>query len=277
VNGRSNSTRADDLVQLVGQDHKNFILTLRPGAQLQTHRGNLEHDDLIGASWGSKVYSHLGKPFYLLQPSIHDLLLDTRRSTQIMYPKDIGFVLLNMDIGPGKTVLEAGTGSGGLTTALAYAVGSQGKVISYEVRPEKQDLARKNIQRVGFEDRVVFKLGDIREGFDEKDIDAVFLDVPNPEDYILQVRDVIKPGGNFGCILPTVNQIARLLLVLKTNHFALIEVCETLLRYYKTNAQRLRPTDRMVAHTGYLIFGRMIVPDPVETKDWDETGDGYEI
>lgn len=276
MKGRSNFTKVDDLVQLVGQDHKNFILTLKPGAQLQTHRGNLEHDDLIGASWGTKVYSHLGKPFYLLQPSIHDLLLDTRRSTQIMYPKDIGFVLLNMDIGPGRTVLEAGTGSGGLTSALAYAVGSEGKVISYEVRPEKQNLARKNIQRVGFEDRVMFKLKDIEEGFDEQGVDAVFLDVPNPEDYILQVRDALKPGGNFGCILPTVNQIARLLLVLKTNHFVLIEVCETLLRYYKTNAQRLRPTDRMVAHTGYLVFARMILPSSEEVEDWDEPENGDE-
>lgn len=276
MKGRSNFTKVDDLVQLVGQDHKNFILTLKPGAQLQTHRGNLEHDDLIGASWGTKVYSHLGKPFYLLQPSIHDLLLDTRRSTQIMYPKDIGFVLLNMDIGPGRIVLEAGTGSGGLTSALAYAVGSEGKVISYEVRPEKQNLARKNIQRVGFEDRVMFKLKDIEEGFDEQGVDAVFLDVPNPEDYILQVRDALKPGGNFGCILPTVNQIARLLLVLKTNHFVLIEVCETLLRYYKTNAQRLRPTDRMVAHTGYLVFARMILPSSEEVEDWDEPENGDE-
>jgi tRNA (adenine57-N1/adenine58-N1)-methyltransferase len=270
-NGKTHA-REGDLAQLVGNDHKHFMIRLEPGRQLQTHRGYVNHDDLIGLPWGSQVHSHIGKPFHLLEPSIHDMVLDTQRNTQIMYPKDIGFILINMDIGPGRQVLEAGTGSGAFTTALAFAVGAEGRVITYEVRPEMQKLAQKNLSKVGLEDRVTFKLGDIEEGFDERNLDAVFLDVPNPEDYIPQTRATLKTGGYLGCILPTVNQISRLILALKKNDFAFIEVCEILLRYYKTIPQRLRPTDRMVAHTGYLVFARPIIPIPDAEQTLDENG-----
>jgi len=252
--------KAGDLAQLVGLSHKNFIFRLTPGEQLHTHRGVLYHDDLIGKPWGSEVTSHLGNPFFLLQPALGELVRETRRTTQILYPKDIGFILITMGIGPGQHVLEAGTGSGAMTTALAFAVGQQGHVTTYEVRPDIQQLAQKNLARLGFSDRVTFKLSDIKTGFDERGTDALFMDIPNPEDYIPQVRAALKPGGFFSCILPTLNQITRLLPALHREDFAFIEVCETLLRYYKPVAERIRPTDRMVAHTGYLIFARPIIP-----------------
>jgi tRNA (adenine57-N1/adenine58-N1)-methyltransferase len=220
----------------------------------------LYHDELIGKPWGSQVFSHQGSPFFMLQPSLADLLQDLKRSTQIMYPKDIGFILTSMSVGPGQTVLEAGTGSGSMTVALAYAVGPQGHVVSYERRPEFQALARKNLERLGLEGRVVFKLGDIADGFTEMDVDALFLDLPNPWDYIPQVRAALKPGGFFCNLVPTFNQVEKLLYALRREHFAFIEVCELLMRYYKPEPTRLRPTDRMIAHTGYLIFGRRIEP-----------------
>jgi tRNA (adenine57-N1/adenine58-N1)-methyltransferase len=259
-NTKSTHTEAGDLVQLVGLRHKSFIFPLIPGGDFQTHRGVLKHDDLIGLPWGTQVFSHLGSAFFLLQPAIADLLLDLKRNTQILYPKDIGFILFTMGIGPGQMVLEAGTGSGSMTIALAYAVGTDGQVVSYEQREEMQNLARKNIKRTGLDSRVDFKLRDIKDGFDETDADAFFLDVPNPYDYIAQVRAALKPGGFFCGIVPTANQAEILLRVLRRNRFAFIEMCETLLRYYKPVPDRLRPTDRMVAHTGFLIFGRRIEP-----------------
>ena len=260
LNTQSTHTQAGDLVQLVGLRHKSFIFPLQPGGEFHTHRGILQHDDLIGLSWGTQVFSHLGAPFFLLQPVIADLLLDLKRNTQILYPKDIGFILITMGIGPGKKVLEAGTGSGAMTIALAHAVGTEGQVVSYEQREEMQNLARKNIKRTGLASRVDFKLRDIIEGFDETDADAFFLDVPNPYDYIAQVRLALKPGGYFCSIVPTTNQAEILLRALRRNRFAFIEMCEVMLRYYKPEPDRLRPTDRMVAHTGYLIFGRRIEP-----------------
>ena len=257
-NVTSSNARAGDIAQLVGLRHKNFIITLKEGARLETHRGILQHDELIGKPWGSQVFSHIGSPFFLLQPSLADLLNDLPRNTQILYPKDIGFILVTMGIGPGKKVIEAGTGSGSMTIALAHNVSAEGQVISYEVRPDMQNLAKKNLERVGLAARVDFKLRDIAEGLDETDADAFFLDVPNPYDYISQVRNALKPGGFFCSLIPTVNQVELLLTALRRERFAFIEVCEVLVRYYKPEPTRLRPTDRMVAHTGFLIFARRI-------------------
>lgn len=247
-----------DLALLVSAQNKRFIIRLSPDQQLQTHRGVLNHKDLIGLPWGTQVLSHLGSPFLIIQPSLADILLETKRNTQIMYPKDIGFILVNMGIGPGQHVVEAGSGSGALTTALAYAVGPQGHITTYEIRPEMQNLARKNIERIGLADRVTFRLGDIGEGIAETGADAFFLDLPNPQDYLAIVRNALKPGGFFGSILPTTNQVSLLLIALRRERFSFTEVCEILLRFYKTAHDRLRPTDRMVAHTGYLIFSRPI-------------------
>lgn len=249
-----------DLIQLVSPTNKIYTFRLTVGGKLHTHRGIVDHDGLIDTRWGSQIYSHLGSIFYLLPPALGTLLQETRRNTQIMYPKDIGYILVTMGIGPGAHVIEAGTGSGVLTTAFAWAVGPQGLVTTYEVRPEMQNLARKNLEQLGLLDRVEFKLKDIALGFDESDAQTLFLDLPNPADYLAQVRAALMPGGFFGCIQPTVNQVSRLVAALHQFNFAFVDVCEIILRYYKPNPNRLRPTDRMVAHTGYLIFGRPFVP-----------------
>ncbi len=273
----SSVARDGDLIQLVGLRHKHFILTLQAGAKFETHRGILQHDDLIGKPWGTQVFSHIGAAFFLLQPSLADLITEIPRTTQILYPKDIGFILVTIGIGPGQTVLEAGTGSGSMTTALAYSVGPQGRVVSYEVKPDVQNLARKNLTRFGLDERVDFKLRDIKEGFDETDADAFFLDVPNPYDYTAQIRAALKPGGHLCCLVPTFNQVETTLQALRQTKFAFVEVCELLLRYYKPEPARLRPTDRMVAHTGFLIFARRIEPgeDPRGKELSEEVGSDH--
>ena len=260
VNHPTSIAQDGDLAQLVGLRHKHFIIALKAGTKFETHRGILMHDDLIGKTWGTQVFSHIGSPFFLLQPSLGDLLIDLPRTTQILYPKDIGFIFVTMGIGPGQRVMEAGTGSGSMTTALAYAIGTQGRVISYEIKPDVQNLARKNLTRFGLDSRVDFKLRDITEGFDETDVDSFFLDVPNPYDYTAQVRNALKPGGFLCCLIPTMNQVEKTLIALRQTNFAFVEVCEILLRFYQAEPNRLRPTDRMVAHTGFLIFARKIEP-----------------
>ena len=262
----------NDLVQLIDPRGKDFIFRLQAGGALHTHRGVIRHDDLLDKPFGSRVQTHTGDTFLMVQPSLHDILLKTRRNTTIMYPKDIGFLLLNMNIGAGQHVLEAGTGSGALTTALAWAVGPQGRVTTYEARQSMQDLARKNLTRLGLETRVTFKLGDIAEGFEERNADALFLDVRTPEAYIPQVRQALKPGGFFGNLIPTANQVSALLRALTEHNFAFVTVCEILLRYYKPVPDRLRPQDRMVAHTGYLVFARPMVEET--TDDGRQTVDG---
>jgi tRNA (adenine57-N1/adenine58-N1)-methyltransferase len=276
------NARLGDLAQLVSPSNKIFIIRLTPGEELHTHRGILHHDDLIGQPWGSQVFTHLGKAYFLLQPSLSDVLRDLKRNTQIMYPKDIGFVLVTMGIGPGVHVVEAGTGSGALTIAMAWAVGEAGRVTSYDQRPEMQNLARKNLERLGLLERVSLKQRDIAVGFDERNVDALFLDVPNPYDYLLQARRALKPGGYFGTILPTVNQITRLLDAFYQFDYAFVDVCEIMLRYYKTVSERFRPTDRMVAHTGYLAFARPMLEsykksEPAVAPDAEQEGSSAQV
>ena len=250
--------RGNDLVFLTGRDRKSFIVRLEADACLQTHRGMIEHDDLIGQPLGREVQSHLGYPFLVLEPSIHDLILDLKRTTQIMYPKDIGYILLKMNVGPGSRVVEAGTGSGGLTLALARTVMPTGRVYSYEVKPDVLKLATKNLDRLGLLPFVELKERDIAEGFDEVDTDALFLDLRPPWEYLAQAHAALKSGGFFGATLPTTNQVVRLIGALPEHGFSAVEVEELLLRPYKAVPGRLRPMDRMVAHTGYLIFARKI-------------------
>jgi tRNA (adenine57-N1/adenine58-N1)-methyltransferase len=251
-------TQTGDLVQLVTDRNKSFIIRLEPGKVFQSHHGLIHHDALIKLLWGSRVKSHLGKVFVVLQPALDDLIRSIPRKTQIMYPKDIGYIIVTMGIGPGAKIIEAGTGSGAFTTALAFVVGDKGKVISYDKEEKHTQIAINNLALFGLENRVTFKTRDIVDGFDETNVQAVFLDLPNPQDYALQIRDALTPGGFFGCILPTANQVSDLITTLKKYNFSFIEISEILHRYYKTIATRFRPVDKMVSHTGYLVFSRKI-------------------
>lgn len=259
----------NDLVLIIGQDRKQFVVRLVPGGQLQTHRGYLNHDDLLGQPLGREVHSHLDYPFVILQPSTSDLINQLKRSTQIMYPKDIGYVLVKLSVTPGDQIIEAGTGSGGLTLALSRAVGPRGKVYSYEVRPDILNLARKNLESLGLADFVCLKLRDIAEGFDQTDVDALFLDVRRPWAYLSQAADALKNSGFFGAIVPTTNQVSQLVCGLEEQGtFGHIEVEEVLVRPYKAVPDRLRPMDRMVAHTGYLVFARKVQSEISHEDYW---------
>lgn len=253
-----NVAQEDDLVLLIGPRGKRFIIRLKAGGSQHTHAGVIQHDALIGHPLGRQVTSHLGKPFLVLEPSTHDLIMNVRRHTQIIYPKEAGYILLKLNIFSGQRVVEAGSGSGAMTLALARAVSPEGRVYSYESRPELQRNAMRNIRRVGLGDYVEFKTRDIAEGFDETGVDALFLDVRTPWEYLAQAGQALKGGGFFGSLVPTTNQVSDLVAGLKRHCFGDVEVAELLLRDYKPVPERLRPADTMVGHTGYLIFARRI-------------------
>jgi len=250
-----------EIAEIVGISHFHHIIKIQADQEIQTHKGIIYTNDFIGRPWGSIIHSHNGNKFYVIQPALTDMIKNIPRETQIVYPKDVGFILLNLAIGPGKRIIEAGTGSGALTTAFAYSAGSTGKVYSYDSRADFQKLAEENLKRVALDEQVEFITRDIRLGFTEKNVDALFLDIPDPYNYLAQVRDALKPGGFFGCLLPTANQVILLLEQMNANQFGFTEVCETGIRYYQTEAERFRPVDRMIAHTGFLIFGRPLIKD----------------
>jgi tRNA (adenine57-N1/adenine58-N1)-methyltransferase catalytic subunit len=269
--GQMRVTREGDLVQLIGRDRKRFILRLRAGGRLQTHRGYIDHDDLLGQATGREVRSHLGYPFVALEPSTCELIEQLKRTTQIMYPKDIGYSLLKLNVMPGSHIIEAGTGSGGLTLALARAVQPSGCVFSYEARAEILAVAQRNVEMLGLSEHVHFRLRDIAEGFDETEVDAVFLDVRRPWAYLEQTTNALKDSGFFGAILPTTNQVAALTRGLEVREaYGQIEIEEIMLRPYKAVPDRLRPMDRMVAHTGYLVFARKVRCEVTRGGYWED-------
>lgn len=261
-----------DIVLLVGKDRKEYIIAVGPGKEHQTHRGVLPHDTIIGSRWGETVETHIGYKYQILPPSLEQLVRSVKRATQIVYPKEIGYMLMKMNIGPGVRVVEAGTGSGGLTLALARMVMPHGHVYTYEARSDIHALAQHNLEHVGLTPFVTFTLRDIVEGFDEQGVDAVFLDVREPWDYLDQAHAALKGGGFFGSLLPTTNQVADLLYHLPQHGFGFIEVEELILRPYKPVPGRLRPFDRIIGHTGYLVFARALLdteatPDDVTSDD----------
>ncbi len=254
-----NIAQAGDWVLLLGPADKRFLIRLTPGQQLHTHRGFIPHDAILAKSYGSAVATQLGAPFLLLQPSTFDLIMHVKRISQIVYPKEAGYIILRLNIIPGSRVVEAGTGSGALTLALSRSVRPQGRIYSYEEREDMLELARKNLDRFGALDDVELKQRDIRAGFDERDVDALFLDVREPWLFLEQAHAALKGGGFFGSLVPTANQLSDLLEGMETTGgWADIEVLEILMRRYKPVAERLRPEDRMIGHTGYLLFARSV-------------------
>jgi tRNA (adenine57-N1/adenine58-N1)-methyltransferase len=257
-----------DLILLVSPKGKRYLRRFDPEVVLHTQEGMIRFADVGQADCGGAVTTHMGHVFRVLRPSTYDLIKGVKRSTQIMYPKEIGYVLLKLGIGPGIRVIEAGSGSGGLTLALAWHVGETGRVYTFERRPEFFALTGENLEAVGLSGQVSQFNHDISKGFfpegytpgdpatDPSNADALFLDVRTPWDYLEEAAAVVRPGSPVGFLLPTTNQISELLAAMEDSPFQDPEVLEILVRHYKPVPERLRPEDRMVAHTGFLIFAR---------------------
>jgi tRNA (adenine57-N1/adenine58-N1)-methyltransferase len=247
-----------DTVLFAGKDRKNYVRTLSAGGDLTTHLGKIKFDDLIGKPYGSPIYTHLAHLFYMLVPQTADLIIHARHETAIIQPKDLGYIALKLGIRPGVRVVEAGTGSGALTLVLATLVGDNGHVYSYERKEQLLSVAGKNLTRAGVTHRITFTIRDIVEGFDVTDADALFLDVPNPWDYLVQAHAALTGGGVFGAIVPTINQLLDLVNAVYNGPWFMLEIEELLLRDYKITASRIRPNDEMTGHTGYLLFARAV-------------------
>jgi tRNA (adenine57-N1/adenine58-N1)-methyltransferase len=260
-------TQEHDLVLLMVAGQKRYLLTLRKGQHLHTHLGIFAHDAMIGQPWGCVLVSTLDQPGIVVEPSLSDLMTHVKRGTQIIYPKDAAYLVHRLNLRAGSRVIEAGTGSGVLTAALAWAVAPMGKVYTYEVRPDTYQLAQRNLERVGLLPYVEMSLGSIDTGFRQQGVDALFLDVRTPWEFLEAARAALKPGGFFASLLPTTNQVSDLLTGLDAHGFADVAVEELLLRSYKPVPERLRPDDNMNGHTGFLIFARCM-PAGIEMERW---------
>ncbi|MDD4365282.1 MAG: tRNA (adenine-N1)-methyltransferase [Synergistales bacterium] len=245
---------------LLWSPHKGdtYLLRLKRGAFQGTHMGTIPHDAVAEASYGGVVQTNKGQPFYVLRPTSGEFMRRLRRQTQIIYPKDAGLLLLYLDIFPGARVLECGTGSGSLTTLLAHFVGDGGRVYSYDRREDFSRLAQDNCERWGVAHRVTFRIGEVVDGFEERDVDALILDLPSPWEALDAAYAALAPGRRLAALVPTTNQLEQLLDGLNERNFVDIQVVETFLRTYKTNARRIRPEDMMIGHTGYLLIATSV-------------------
>lgn len=246
------------MIMLVAADYSRFIVRAQAGQATHTHQGMFSHDAIIGQTWGAAVFSQQGHRALLLEPSLADLIRHLKRATQIIYPKDAAYIVHRLNLRAGSRVIEAGTGSGGLTTALAWAVAPDGMVYTHEARPDIYRVARQNLERVGLLPFVHMAETDIADGFAATGVDALFLDVREPWVYLPQVRASLRAGGFFASLLPTTNQVVDLLSGLEAHSFADIAVEELLLRPYKPTPDRFRPDDTLISHTGFLVFARCI-------------------
>jgi tRNA (adenine57-N1/adenine58-N1)-methyltransferase len=243
---------------LLFDGEKKYFLELKPKI-FSTRFDSLDLASLIGKDYGDRVLGKKGSTFFILKPTIYDFIKNVERQTQIIYPKDVGYILLKLGVGPGKKVLECGTGSGALTLAFAYVVGEEGRVITYEKEERFFQLAKRNLERFSLAHRVELKLKEVVISFDETEVDAVFLDVREPWLLLKPAWDALKPGHPLGILVPTTNQVSQTLTHLLNLPFKDVEVLEILVRRYKPNPERLRPEDRIVAHTGYLIFAKKVL------------------
>ena len=244
------------VVYVTPNKDRRYIKRLEEGQDWHSNDGVLSAEAVHAANFGSEVRTSLDIPIRVLEATLHDRLKGLKRQTQIIYPKDIAYICLRLGAGPGRTIIEAGCGSGGLTTGLSWFCGPTGRVVSHEAREEFMKLARRNIEWAGVGDNVEIVPRDIADGFCIDNADALFLDVRTPWEYLDHAVKAVKPGAMFGFLVPTVDQVSKLLMGLEKGPFADIEVCEILMRNWKPVADRLRPEDRMNAHTGFLIFCR---------------------
>jgi tRNA (adenine57-N1/adenine58-N1)-methyltransferase len=260
ANFRKGPLQAEEPVVLLDRKDREYLSRLDQRRPISIRGGKISVDDIIGRDEGSVVRSSLNEPFLVFRPSLPQLIPNLPRTAQVIYPKDIGPILIWADLFPGARVVEAGVGAGALSMALLRAIGNGGQLISYEIRQDFSELAQKNVARYfGPSPNWTVKLGDVASELEENDIDRVILDLPEPWQVIGRAWKALRPGGILLCYLPTVLQVKSLVDALRDDkRFACIETSESLMRFWHFKGMSARPQHRMVAHTGFLTSARRL-------------------
>jgi tRNA (adenine57-N1/adenine58-N1)-methyltransferase len=235
---------------------RTYLVKVEKGKSFHTHKGFIQLDELIGKEYGTRVASSTNVEFVALEPTLRDYVFKIRRKTQITYPKDIALILMFSNAGPGSQIVEAGTGTGALTTALAYHLRPTGRVYTYEIRPEFIELAEKNLERARVSEYVTVKNKDVTEGIDDADVDAVILDLATPWLVIPHAYNALKGSGLLVSFSPTIDQVQKTVIALKDNSFVAIQTVECLMRGMQTEKGKTRPQTLMTGHTGYITHAR---------------------
>ena len=262
--------RIGDRVQLTGPKGKLNTITLEAGKEFHTHRGILQHDDIIGQPDACVVTNNVGVEHLALRPLLTDFVMSMPRGAAIIYPKDAAQILAQADIFPGATVVEAGVGSGALSLWLLRAIGPAGRLASFERRAEFSDVARDNIATFLGTDpgNWTITLGDLTETLPDtmppQSVDRVVLDMLAPWECLSAVSDALKPGGVLLCYVATVTQLSRVAEAIRASGFYTNpDSNETMVRGWHVEGLAVRPDHRMIGHTGFLITARRLAPNTV--------------
>lgn len=246
-----------DLVQLLDSKGRKYQVTLQAGKEFHSHSGFVLHDDIIGEPEGSTIRTTRGQAYMVLRPTLSEFILKMPRGAQVIYPKDIGPLLMIADIGPGVRVLESGVGSGALSMGMLRA---GAEIVGYELREDFAQRAAANVAQflgAAAMDRYRVELRDCYEGIDETDLDRVVLDLPEPWQVVKHAERALRPGGILVAYTPSVVQVAQLREAIAAGRFFGAETVEVLQRGWYVEGQAVRPDHRMVAHTGFLTSARL--------------------
>ena len=265
---------AGELIVLIDKAGRRHRVRLKAGDRHSLHSGVIAHDELIGRPEGIVVTTQMGARLLAVRPTFAEQVTGRVRQAQPIYPKDLGAILVGADIHPGARVLEAGTGTGALTLALLRAVGPEGLVVSYEQREDFLEAARRGITETLGElpANLELKLGDVYLGVEEHDMDRVMLDLPEPWQAVPAAKLALRPGGIVFAHCPNVNQVQRFFDCLReVRGFGMLEAYEVLQRGWTVRGRSMRPSHRMVAHTGFLCFARRLAEDDL----FEPEGEGF--
>lgn len=256
-------------VIFVDRKEREYLKRLEPGKKISIRGGRILSEEVIGREEGSVVRSSLNEPFLVFRPSLAQLVPNLPRMAQVIYPKDIGPILVWADIFPGAKVVEAGVGPGALTIAVLRSIGPEGRLVSYEIREDFARMAKQNVSSYhGSADQWILKIGDVSQQLEETDVDRLLLDLPEPWHVIDKGWQALRPGGIVLSYLPTVIQVKTLVDSLRDHGgFARIETMECLMRFWHIKGQSMRPEHRMVAHTGFITVARRIAERGKKIED----------
>jgi tRNA (adenine57-N1/adenine58-N1)-methyltransferase len=263
-----------DMALLLDRKNRRYLLTLSDGQTFHSHLGQLRHAHLIDNAVGGWYRTDRGHVLLAVRPTLGDFLLEMPRGPQIVYPKDLGNIIILGDIFPGATVVEGGLGSGALTAALLRAVGSSGRVITYEINEATVPNALRNIQKVVPDtSNLTITMSDIYQGIAEREVDRVVLDVPEPWQAVSGIGEALVMGGILISFSPTILQVHHLVNDLNLDgRFQMVETVETLLRTWHVTERSVRPDHRMVAHSGFLTRTVRCAPRMAGTAGNPATG-----
>jgi tRNA (adenine57-N1/adenine58-N1)-methyltransferase len=237
---------------------KIYYFKILPKSSYSTFAGNISGNDLINSDYGSTIKLEKGIG-YLIEPNLYDIIMyELKRKSQVIYPKDSGYITTIAGLKNGMRVLEAGIGSGFLTISIATHVCPNGKIYAYDIRDDMIEIAEKNLKKFDFNNCIEIKKGDIRNGIDEMELDAAFLDMGDPWNALNSLHKSLKISSPITIFLPTVNQIEKLINNLNKNLFVIQEISELIKREWETRGDALRPITKTIGHTGFILLLRKL-------------------